>query len=433
MKKLCILTCLLLLLLACGQRTAEDPIAYIPADATAMAGATAAAETLAPAPTAAPLFTPAPTAEPTPKPTPTPEPTPEPTPTPVPLEVLVSQYVAGMTDREKIGQLVMFGFSGTKTVSTEFAKIMEDYAVGNVILYGTNILRDNGDGGFDRCAQLTADIRAHNATSIPLLISTDVEGGNVTRFRWRNKTLSAEALGEADDPDAARLQFERIATALYDVGINTDLAPVLDVAAAPHKTFLGRRIISSDEQIAARIGIASMEGLQNGGCLSIVKHFPGHGATSADSHNVTPVVKKSLEALQDYELFPFEKAVAAGVDGVMVAHIFYPQVDPDYIASQSRLFITEILREQMGFAGVVVADDFRMNGLRSKASLETAAVRFILAGGDIIICGANHSYQRSILKGLTSAVADGTIPQDRLNESVVRILLAKMKVTDWAP
>ena len=240
-------------------------------------------------------------------------------------------------------------------------------------------------------------------------------------------------MGDADDPDAARLQFERIATDLYDVGINTDLAPVLDVAAAPHKTFLGGRIISSDEQIAARIGIASMEGLQNGGCLSIVKHFPGHGATSADSHNVTPVVKKSLEALQDYELFPFEKAVAAGVDGVMVAHIFYPQVDPDYIASQSRLFITEILREQMGFAGVVVADDFRMNGLRSKASLETAAVRFILAGGDIIICGANHSYQRSILKGLTAAVADGTIPQDRLNESVVRVLLAKMKVTDWTP
>ncbi|MBQ6358188.1 MAG: hypothetical protein IJI97_04430 [Clostridia bacterium] len=431
MKKLCILFCLLLLLVGCGGKETGCPIAYIPTE-TSASGPTVS-NTDAPQATAAPLFTPEPTEAPTPVPTPTPAPTPTPEPTPVPVEVKLRQYVATMTDREKIGQLVMFGFSGTNAVSDEFARIMADYAVGNVILYGPNISRYDKDGGFDRCAKLTEDIRAHNATDIPLLISTDVEGGSVTRFRWRTKIQSANILGINDDPETAQLQFERIATAMADVGINTDLAPVLDVAKSPSRTFLGDRILSSDEEVAARIGCACIEGLQTGGCLSIAKHFPGHGATNADSHNTTPVVKKTQEELEAYELVPFERAVVAGVDGVMVAHILYPEIDPDFIASQSRIIIDGILRGEMGFTGLVMADDFRMNGLRSRSSLEEAAVRFILAGGDMILCGANHSYQRSILKGLTAAVSDGTIPQERLDESVVRILAAKMKITDWAP
>ena len=437
MKRLFILCLLMLLLVGCGEGTPSGgQIAYIPAEPTAdLTGHV----TDAPAATAAPLFTAVPTIVPTavptatPVPTPTPEPTPEPTATPVPVEAKLQRYVAGMTDKEKIGQLVMFGFSGTKAVSSEFAKIMADYAIGNVILYGANISRDDGDGGFDRCAKLTADVRAHNATDIPLLISTDVEGGYVTRFRWRTKTQSADVLGSNNDTEAAQLQFERIATALCDVGINTDLAPVLDVAKSPSKTFLGKRIISSDEQVVARIGCACVEGLQIGGCLSIVKHFPGHGATAADSHNTTPVVKKTLEELEGYELYPFRQAVSAGVDGVMVAHISYPEIDPNYIASQSEILISDLLRGDMGFEGIVMSDDFRMDGLRSKTNLEQAAVRFILAGGDLILCGANHTYQRSILKGLTDAVASGTISEARLNESVIRLLTAKMKITDWEP
>ena len=134
-----------------------------------------------------------------------------------------------------------------------------------------------------------------------------------------------------------------------------------------------------------------------------------------------------------YDIYPFAQAVAAGADGVMMAHISYPALDPDHIASQSEIIIRDLLRGELGFEGVVLADDFRMNGLRSQGSLEQAAVRFILAGGDLILCGANHSYQKAIIKGLTDAVADGTISQERLNESVTRVLTAKMKVTDWTP
>ena len=423
MKRLWSLLCLLLLLAGCGGKETDGKIAYVPAETDRPAGYV----------TAAPLFTPAPTAAPTPVPTPTPAPTPTPEPTPVPVAVRLREYVAGMSDREKIGQLVMFGFTGTNAVSAEFAKIMADYAVGNVILYGQNISRDDKDGGFDRCAKLTKDVRAHSVGSVPLLISIDVEGGTVTRFRWRNRTQSAQDLGHGNDAEAARLQFERIATALYDVGINTDLGPVLDVAKDPSKTFLGKRIISADTETAARIGCACVEGVQSGGCLSIAKHFPGHGATAADSHDVTPVVKKTLAELWAYELVPFERAVAAGVDGIMMAHILYPEIDPDHIASQSEVFMTDVLRGEMGFEGVIMADDFRMNGLRSKTTLAQAAVRFILAGGDLILCGANHDYQRAIVQGLTDAVNDGTLPRERLDESVIRVLTAKMKVTDWTP
>ena len=440
MKRLKILLCLLLLLAGCGPKEAADSqIAYIPAQTASASGLSALAPTALSRPTAAPLFTPATTAAPTaapaptPLPTDTPAPTADPTPTPEPAASRLQQYVAGMTDREKIGQLVMFGFSGTKVVSDEFKKIMADYAVGNVILYGANIARDDKDGGFDRCAKLTADLRANSASSIPLLISIDVEGGNVTRFRWRDRLASAQTLGERNDAEYARLQFQRIGTALCDVGVNVDLAPVLDVAKNPSATFLKTRIISSDEEKAARIGCACVEGLQMGGCLSVVKHFPGHGATAADSHDGTPVVKKSLAALRDYELYPFRQGVLAGADGVMMAHILYPEIDPDYVAAQSAVFMTDVLRGEMGFEGIIMADDFRMNGLRSKTSLEAAAVRFILAGGDVILCGANHSYQKTILKSLEAAVESGVISRERLDESVLRVLTAKMKVTDWRP
>lgn len=374
-----------------------------------------------------------PTPVPTSAPTPSPAPTATPTPTPLSLEARLQLYIEGMTTEEKIGQMVMFGFSGTKKVSEEFGELMEEYAIGNVILYGANISRTDSDGGFARCAQLTEDIEAHNAGKIPLLISTDVEGGNVTRFKWEKWPTHAATLGQKNNVDSARSQFAAIGAGLLRAGINTDLAPVLDVAHKPEETFLKKRIISSDEKTVARIGVACVEGLQEAGCLSVVKHFPGHGAATADSHDTTPVVKKTLDQLEEYELFPFAQAVTAGADGVMVAHILYPNIDSQHIASQSRVFLTEILREQLGFSGFIMSDDFRMQGLRRQTSLEEGAVTFILAGGDLILCGANHSYQRAILGGLYQAVADGTLSQQRLNESVYRILWAKMQVTDWEP
>ncbi|MDO4564504.1 MAG: glycoside hydrolase family 3 N-terminal domain-containing protein [Clostridia bacterium] len=416
MKKVLAILLLSILLIGCDGRI--EPIEVVVPSALPT-------ETARVMPTAIASFSPVPTPEATPEPSYTPEPTVQPTPS----DTLMA-YIHNMTIEERIGQLCMFGFSGTNSVSSTFASIMEEYKIGGVILYGQNISRTDSDGGFSRCASLTADICDRNPSEIPLLISTDVEGGNVTRFKWPSWPTHARTLGNRNDEDGAFEQFLMIGDGLAGVGINTDLAPCLDVAENPDSTFLKKRIISSDENIVSNIGLACIFGLQASGTLSIVKHFPGHGATSEDSHETTPVVYKTLDELRAYELVPFMAAADAGVDGVMVGHILYPEVDSE-IATLSYVWITEILREEMGFDGIVMSDDFRMSGLRSRATLSDAAVQFILAGGDLILCGANHDYQRQILEGLYAAVDGGIISEERLNESVYRILSAKTVACGW--
>lgn len=379
-----------------------------------------------------PIATPQPTeTQPPATDTPAPEDTPQPTEEPS-LSDRLDAYIAGMSTEEKLGQLVMFGFSGTSSVSSEFAGIMDDYHIGNVILYGYNIVSEDGDGGFSRCARLTQSVIQANTTGIPLLISTDVEGGTVVRFRWSPWPSSARTLGKKNDTDKAYSQFVTIGSALHDVGINMDLAPVLDVAESPESSFLGTRIISARSEVAARIGAAIIEGLGDGGVLSTAKHFPGHGAAAADSHNTTPVINRTLSQLWNYDLIPFAAAVEADVDAVLVGHLLFPDIDDD-IASMSSVFINDLLRGEMGFDGLVISDDFRMAGLTKRYSVEDAAVQFLLAGGDIILCGPQHDRQRTIMDALQAAAADGTLSQARMDQSVRRVLLAKMKVTDFEP
>lgn len=416
MKKFWCLFLIAILLTGCAGKPDAPEEDLVPAPGTPIS---ADASPLKDPPTATPALTA------TPAPTATPEPTLSP-------EQRLLAYIDGMSTEEKIGQLCMFGFSGTKEISEEFRKILRTYHIGNVILYGQNMSRSNADGGFAQCRRLSDSVRNASDSEIPLLISTDVEGGSVTRFHWRKALSSARTLGKKDNTKAAREQFRTVAEGLQSAGINVDLAPCLDVSKSPDGHFLGNRIISSDADVAARIGVACIEGLHDGGCLSVVKHFPGHGAATVDSHASTPVVKKSLDSLRLYELVPFYEALSEA-DGVMVAHISYPKIDDAHIASQSSVFITDVLRGEFGFEGVVMSDDFRMAGLRSQTSLSDGAIRFISAGGDLILCGANHSYQRQILNGLYAAVEDGTIDEDRLNESVYRILSAKMRVTGWDP
>ena len=420
MKKFWCLLLIVPLLLACVPQPDAPVVLVTPAPDTA-----APQEATVEVPT--PQQTQTPTDRVSEAPTETPLPTPAPTLSP---DERLLRYVEGMSDAEKIGQLCVFGFSGTKEISKEFSAILREYRIGNVILYGQNVSRTNSDGGFAQCRGLTDSVKKANGSEIPLLICTDVEGGSVTRFHWKKTLSSARTLGRKNDPAAAREQFTYIAEGLSSAGINMDLAPCLDVCETPDTSFLGKRIISANAETAARIGAACIEGLHAGGCLSFVKHFPGHGATNTDSHEKTPVVDKTLEELEAYELVPFA-AVLDAADGVMAAHILYPEIDANHIASQSDVFINGLLRDTYGYDGLVMSDDFRMAGLRKETSLEKAAVQFILAGGDLILCGANHSYQKQILKGLYAAVEDGTISGERLNESVIRILRAKMRATGW--
>ncbi len=374
--------------------------------------------------------TPSPSPSPTPIPTPTPSPTPSPTPDPD--EVLMN-HIRSMPAEDRIGQLLMFGVSGTTEPSDTFRELISRCRVGNFILYGNNINRNDGTGGFSDASRLCEALTDALGSELPPLISVDVEGGNVFRFTWDPKTLSARELGLQDDEELAREQFLRIGQKLREYGLNVDLAPVLDVAERPMDTFLTSRIISSDTGITGRIGRAAIEGLREGGCLSTLKHFPGHGGTNDDSHKMTPVVRRSKEELYGYDLVPFREGVEAGADVVLVAHILYPALDEEHIASLSPAIMTDLLRGDMGFEGIILSDDFRMNGLTAHEELEKAAVDYILAGGDLILCGAVAETQEKIVKALWDAYDEGVLTDERINESVFRILKKKMLVSDWRP
>lgn len=359
--------------------------------------------------------------------------TPASEPQAVPTETLLDDYLAGMSLQDKLGQLVMFGFSGTASPNEEFRSILSQYHVGNIVLYGANIDRTAADGGFSEAALLTGRLAQLNPTDVPFLVSIDIEGGRVQRFKWPSAPVSANTLGKNNSPDLAYEQFYTVGTKLREVGINMNLAPVLDVAEEPMQTFLTTRIISSDASITAEMGRSIIEGLNDAACLSTAKHFPGHGATTEDTHATTPVVNKTLEELENYELIPFRAGIEAGVDAVLVAHILYPELDSANIASMSQTIMSGLLRDTCGFSGIIMSDDFRMGGLTARYDVGEAAVRFILAGGDLILCGPRSDLQHKIMTSLTDAAESGILSEARIDESVRRILEKKMKVTDWRP
>ena len=382
--------------------------------------------------------TPAPTL-PSPSPIPTVSPAPSPSPSPTPSQAPASEaerlaaYIDAMPIEQKLGQLVMFGGSGTSRPDSDFESVLREYPIGNIVLYGANIAKNDADGGFSRAQRLLNAIEETASCDIPPLVSIDVEGGDVVRFHWDKWPLSARKLGTRNDPDEAYAQFLSIGQKLFETGINMNLAPVLDVSEDPMRTFLTTRIISSDEAIVASIGVSIIEGLHDAGCLATAKHFPGHGGTRADSHATTPVIRRSAASLSSYDLVPFAAAIDAGVDVVLVAHILYPALDEAQIATLSPAIITDLLRGQLGFDGIVLSDDFRMGGLTGQCGVGEAAVRFLLAGGDLILCGPQHEAQREIMEALLAAASDGTLSQARIDESVARILKKKMQVSGWSP
>ncbi len=340
---------------------------------------------------------------------------------------------------QKIAQMLMVGFRGTTaTAQSDVANWLNKYQIGGVILFDYDSPTKKYKRNIESISQLqklVADLKRLSKT--PLFVAIDEEGGQVSRLKTNygfKPTVTQKYLGTLDNEDSTRFYAHRIAAACKQVGINVNFAPLVDVDVNPNCPIIGKkqRSYSADNEVVIRNSKWFVNEHQKQGVLCVVKHFPGHGVTNTDSHESTPVVEKSLDALRRYELVPFAEALKSA-DGVMVAHILYPNIDEDRIASQSSVFITELLREEFGFSGIVMSDDFRMAGLRKQTTLKKAAVQFILAGGDLILCGANHTYQKQILEGLYAAAEDGTISEQRLNESVLRILSAKIRVTGWDP
>lgn len=214
---------------------------------------------------------------------------------------------------------------------------------------------------------------------------------------------------------------------LATFGFNLNFAPVLDVNSNPNNPVISHRAISHDPTIVAALGIQMMKGIQSENIIPVIKHFPGHGDTSVDSHLALPMVNKSIKELDQVELLPFKKAIEENADVVMIAHILLPQIDKQYPASISKTIITELLREKLGFNGVVITDDMTMKAITNHYSLQEAALLSVKAGNDMILIAHDEDKIFSIIDELVTSVQRGEISEQRINESVMRILKLKEK------
>ncbi len=359
--------------------------------------------------------TPAPTPTPAATPSAMPTPTPEPTPTPDP----VAEALAAMTTQEKVGQLLVAGIGGTEA-GEDGLQAIQDYQVGGVILFGRNV------ESAQQLADLTNELKTLNGDNTPLFLCVDQEGGRVDRMPPEVDDLSSayDYIAAGGDP------LERgkvLAAQCAAFGFNLDFSTCLDIWSNPDNTVIGDRAYGSDPDTVTSAGLAVNQGLEQGGVIPVVKHFPGHGDTSTDSHVDLPVVGKTAEELEEFELIPFQAAIDQGTPCVMVAHILMTQIDPDLPASLSPKVVDGLLRQEMGFDGVVCTDDLTMGAISNTYGMGEAAVMAVEAGCDLLLVCHEADNLTAARDALLSAVDAGRISMERLDESVYRILSLKQE------
>lgn len=306
---------------------------------------------------------------------------------------------------------LLAGFAGQE-VPAWLAQALAD-GLGGVVLFGSNI----GDGtGLDR---LTGELGA--AAGRDVVIALDEEGGDVTRLdaRWGSTSPGAAALGTLDDPDATEAVYAAIGARLARAGVTLNLAPVADVNVDPRNPVIDVRSFSASPDVAARQVTAAVRGIQRAGVAACPKHFPGHGATAADSHHEVATVTRTRSEIEAAELVPFRAGIAAGARALMTGHLLVPALDPNAIATVSRPITTDLLRGELGFTGTVVTDALEM---RAITDIPAAFVQALIAGADAIETGAQDAAHlvEPIVSAVAGAVADGRLTLERLEDAARR-------------
>ncbi|MGB3681572.1 MAG: glycoside hydrolase family 3 N-terminal domain-containing protein, partial [Rubrobacteraceae bacterium] len=253
--------------------------------------------------------------------------------------------------------------------------------------------------------------------SIPLFIAVDQEGGDISSAPWVSPQPAAADLGTRADPREVREVSKQIGSELLQAGVNTDFAPVVDTGFG---AAIGNRSFGEDPGLVSRLGAASVKGFEEAGVVSSAKHFPNHGVAVTDSHTGLPVVDHDRQTIDSYDLPPFRAAVEAGVPMVMVGHLVYPAIDPELPASLSPEAIG-LLREDLGFDGVVVTDDLAMAGASGEAPPSEAAVAAAKAGADLFVISSPPQQQADAYEAVVRAVENGEIPKGQIEESFRRI------------
>jgi len=338
-------------------------------------------------------------------------------------EVDVEKIMRSMTVEEKVGQLLMIGFGGTG-VTSHIKRWLVDRHVGGVALFSRNIV------DVEQTAKFTRDLQDLTAGHIPVFIALDQEGGNVVRVKEGAMVLPGNmAMGATRSPTLAYVAGQSLAIDLRLLGFNMNLAPVLDVNSNPKNPVIGIRSYGERPDLVAELGSWYVRGQQEMGVVAVAKHFPGHGDTHSDSHFAMPAIDADISRLDAVELWPFRRAMQAGLDAVMTAHIALPQIaeEPHLPATLSKKILTNVLRKRLGFNGIVITDGLEMQGIVERYGSGRAAVMAVQAGADMPMILWTIKKKEEVYRALLKAVRSGDISHARLNRSVRRILIVKAR------
>ncbi len=332
--------------------------------------------------------------------------------------------------RIAIGQRLIVGFSGYE-LDGEFRDLVKEYKIGNVILFRRNIRSK------EQLKALCADIEKliREETGYPPFITIDQEGGVVTRLSDDTTNVAgAMAVAQTGDEENAYRLGRITGTELNAMGVNFDLAPDMDVNSNPDNPVIGVRSYGTDPQTVIRYSTKMLQGLRDGGVLTCAKHFPGHGDTSVDSHLALPSVEKTLEELSRTELPPFQAAIAQGVDSVMIAHVCLPKIEPKPIpATMSRRVVTDLLRKQMGYDGLILTDCMEMNAIAKFFGTPLGVKNAFCAGIDMAFVSHTAKLAREAAALTAKALEMGELNPEEHAETVRRILRYKAERLNMAP
>jgi beta-N-acetylhexosaminidase len=334
----------------------------------------------------------------------------------------VDSLIAHMSVDEEIGQMVMIEFLGTQ-MTPDIAYELQQLHAGSVVLYAWNVASADSLRTLDQQLQATA--------KIPLLISTDQEGGYVNRLEVLDGYLpSAEEMGSRNDPNYVYRRGLADGQQLYDLGVNMNLAPVVDVQNIPDsQTYMHTRMFATTPDKVTTMAGAYLRGLQAGHhVVGTLKHFPGLGSIAADPHQQTVELDRSVADMERIDWAPYRALLATGdVDVIMTTHITVPAIDPSQPTTLSYPVTTGILREKLGFQGVIITDGIYMRAINNAShTFDQIIVGSVLTGNDIICSTYSVDSTTRAVQALQKAVAGGTISKQRLDESVRRILLLKL-------
>lgn len=341
---------------------------------------------------------------------------------------IINSLVASMTLEEKIGQLFIVAFrkdekgNNLYTMDEHVKNQIEKFKIGGVILFSENISTREQTSNLIKSMQ--------SVSKIPLFISVDEEGGRISRLGNNpemgvTKLPSAKEIGDTNDPDFAYRLGKKLGSELLSFGFNMNFAPVADVNTNPKNPVIGDRAFSSDPKIAGIMVEQFVKGMQEENISSVLKHFPGHGDASKDSHKGAVVIEHGIERLKGIEFVPFKKGISAGADAIMTAHIILPEIEPDNLpATLSNKILTDLLRKELHYDGLIITDALEMQAIKKHWPCDKASIMAFKAGADILLMP--DSLEKAY-NAILNAAVNGDITEDRIDKSVYRILKVKYK------